>query len=247
MKKQSKKSAKSQGEEKRKTSEYDYECEICRDTGWVRSADDLPVTHPEFGKVTRCICKAQEDAEHLQDVSKMTDVERTYSISDLVARGQGSKEMLEAGEIFLNEPTGILTIYGGTGNAKTLLLQAVVNHLLKDQHKRAVYVTMFDLMGYIRSAFDEDDASAIARLDKYRTTPVLAIDEFDKIKTTDWVLSQVTSLIDRRHRDGIAGKAGTLIAMNADIESMPDWIYSRLTDGRNKIIHNTDPDMRSKL
>ena len=240
MKKRSMKSEKSQGGK----TVTEKACPRCGGSGWLRN--DLPIDHPDFGKMVRCDCKKKEDARFLQEISRMTERERDVGMEDLVERGKGSSSLIESGKEFCKNPKGILTVYGGTGNAKSLLLQAVVNTIL-EKGKAAIYTTMFDLMGYIREAYDDDDDTALSRLDRFRTIPVLAIDEFDKVKTTDWVLSQVTSLVDRRHRDGLGGKSGTLIAMNADIETMPGWIFSRLTDGRNTLIHNTDSDLRSKL
>jgi hypothetical protein len=76
---------------------------------------------------------------------------------------------------------------------------------------------------------------------------VLAIDEMDKVKQTDWVNEFQTDVLDRRYRLGIDGKAGTILAMNKSPETLSDWIYSRLSDGRNKIMQNRDGDIRRHL
>jgi hypothetical protein len=133
-----------------------------------------------------------------------------------------------------------------------MALQAVVNAML-DQNIEAVYVTAFDLISYIRSAFFQDrhtkildviDTDAYQRLQRFERVKVLALDEFDKVKVTDWVRDQLTDLIDRRARMAEDGKGGTLIAMNDPLDLLP-WIASRLK--RYTIIHNTDEDMRPVL
>lgn len=129
-----------------------------------------------------------------------------------------------------------------------MALQAVINHCL-EEGKRAVYVTSFDLISYIRAAFNPQDKKVIdedaySRLRRFEEIDILAIDEFDKVRMTEWVQEQFTDLIDRRYRLALEGQTGTLIAMNGDPIQLPDWIYSRLSDGRNQIINNTDNDLR---
>jgi len=40
---------------------------------------------------------------------------------------------------------------------------------------------------------------------------------------------------------------GTVIAMNESPDALPQWISSRLRDGRNRIVHNADPDVREMM
>lgn len=151
--------------------------------------------------------------------------------------------MLSAARSFVEQPAGMLTLWGGVGNAKTLILQAVVNECIQ-RGVMAVYVTMLDILEYVREAYRDQSDSAWRRLDRFSTVPVLAIDEADKVKDTDWTLERETALFDKRYRLGIARKAGTLIAMNKSPEHLPEWIQSRLYDGRNRVYKNADPDMR---
>jgi len=199
----------------------------------------------------RCSCKAGEDAERLQRISGLNAEERKIKLADIeIASRPATVEMVKSCELFLKEPFGFLTLWGGPGNAKTMALQAVVNDLLNCR-RSAVYVTAFDLISFIRSAFDGQrnvmNDNAYERLLRFERVDVLAIDEFDKLRVTDWVMEQLTDLIDRRYRGGISGLSGTLIAMNSDPKEQNEWIASRLFDGRNRVIHNTDSDIRSKL
>lgn len=159
--------------------------------------------------------------------------------------------MLEAAIAFVVYPTNMLTLWGGVGNAKTLILQAVVNECLQNGYE-AVYITMHDLLNYIREAYDErkstgEMGSAWSRLNRFGRVKVLAIDEADKVKASEWAIEYETALIDRRYRLGLSHLAGTLFALNADPADpnvLPEWIFDRLNDGRNTIIHNGDPSMR---
>jgi len=225
------------------------ECSICEGSGFYRV--DVPFEDPRFGKVILCECKAQEDAARLQRKSGLTENEKSIRLEKVyIINRRGTAEMVQACAEFLEGPNQMLTIWGSSGNAKTMALQAVVNECLA-KGLQAVYVTSFDLIAYIRSAFDHEkkviDDNAFSRLREFEEVPVLALDEFDKVRATDWVQEQLTDLIDRRYRLALDGQAGTLIAMNSNPNLQPDWIYSRLSDARNRIVYNQDNDLRPLL
>lgn len=227
-------------------------CKDCNDIGWVRV--DVEQNDPQFGKVIRCACMAGEDAARLNRISGLTATERRIRLDDIAVDGLASTaNMVSACRTFIQRPQGIVTIHGGPGNGKTMALQACINAML-DRNIEAVYVTAFDLISFIRSAFVQDkrtrildviDESAYGRLRKFENVRVLALDEFDKVRVTDWVLEQLTDLIDRRYRMAEDGRGGTLIAMNDDPSDQPSWIASRLK--RWNVIHNADEDMRPEL
>lgn len=222
-------------------------CELCGGFGFARG--DFPVGHPQFGRLVRCTCKAREDAERLQRLSGLTESERAVKLSDIKTAGRPqTRAMVTACAKFLDQPYGTLVIHGTSGNAKTVALQACVNALVS-VGVEAVYITAFDLIAHIREAFNEKQEvkseSAYDRIVRFGTVPFLAIDEFDKLKMTDWVQEQITDLIDRRYRLGCDNQAGTMVAMNGDPRDLPVWIYSRLSQG--EIIRNNDSDLRPHL
>lgn len=223
-------------------------CDICDDVGFVRL--NVDISDPRFGKLTRCTCKAAEDAARLQKLSGLTDTERNLTLDSINLNSEtpNTAVMVAACRAFLASPTGMLTIHGTSGNAKTVALQACVNAMVRN-NVEAVYITAFDLIGYVREAFTETKEiksdSDHARLLRFGTVPFLAIDEFDKVKMSEWVVQEITDLIDRRYRLGVDGQAGTMIAMNNQPAALPTWIYSRLTQG--EIIRNDDPDLRAYL
>lgn len=224
------------------------DCPICAGLGYF--SVNVPITDPRFGRAFPCECTAAYRSALLQRISGLTGDELALTLDDVLPSGPGTAQMLTTARLFLNYPAGILTLWGGVGNAKTLILQAVVNECIQ-RGVMAVYITMLDLLEHVRDAYSEKDAgeygTACKRLDRFATVPVLAIDEMDKIKSTDWAVERETSLIDKRYRLGISRMAGTLIAMNKDPHSLPEWISDRLYDGRNTVIHNTDPSMRKVM
>jgi DNA replication protein DnaC len=222
-------------------------CQICKDIGHVRL--DVSLGHPQFGKYLPCVCQHTSIIARLQELSRITSKERDLRLDVIVNAGIDTMEMVRHAREFLQNPIGIFTIYGTSGNAKSITLLAIVNELVQSQ-RMAIYVTAFDLFGYVRAAFNSNnqiiDESAYERLKRFENVSVLAIDEFDAVRQTDWVTEQVIDLIDTRHRYGLDGLSGTVIAMN-DFDCLPPRVKSRLSDGRNKLCVNNDPDMRPEL
>lgn len=225
------------------------DCPICKGIGYI--SYDLPVGHPEFGRAYPCPCRTGEGARELAKLSGLTEKERELRLSMFRTSGRpGTADMLKACRSFVEDPVGILTLWGGVGVGKTMCLQAVVNGLI-ERGVMSVYVTAFDLFSHIREAFNAQrevvSESAYNRLARFERVRMLALDEMDKVRPTDWMLEQMTNLMDKRHRRGLDGKNGTLLALNTDPALLNDWIASRLMDGRNRAVHNADADLRPVL
>lgn len=225
------------------------DCPICAGLGYF--SVNVPLSDPRFGVLFPCECTAAYRSALLQRISGLTGDELALTLDDVHPAGAGTAQMLIAARSFLNYPAGMLTLWGEVGNAKTLILQAVVNECIQ-RGVMAVYITMLDLLDHVRAAYDETKSSdeygsACKRLDRFATVPVLAIDEADKVKVSDWTIERESSLIDKRYRLGLSRMAGTLIAMNKDPHTLPEWISDRLYDGRNTVIHNSDHSMRRMM
>lgn len=217
-----------------------YRCEICHDT-------EIVVTDAELNAAMPCpACSTVRRAERLQRICGLTDDERKADLSQIVITSPhgGTARMVAAARAFIETPRGMLTIYGSCGNAKTVVLQSIVNAMLA-RNIGAIYATFYDVVTWIKESFsDASDISAELKVKQLVDTPVLCIDELDKVKSTDWVMELKTHLLDARYRRGLAGLCGTVFAMNASIDTLPDWMYSRLRDGRNVVVENNDRDMR---
>ena len=163
--------------------------------------------------------------------------------------GGVTDHMIEAARHFVEQPTGLIVLYGGSGNAKSHVLKAIVNELIVKRRIGAVYMRVWDLMNYVRDGVKQNAADDdIRRLERLQHAPVLCLDELDKIRQdTEFMLSLQRALLDRRYEDATGGVSGTVIAMNlSPDEAFEPHIASRLLDKRNTVIHNTDLDMRRR-
>jgi chromosomal replication initiation ATPase DnaA len=226
----------------------DPNCPHCGGQGFY--GYNVPIGDPRFGKAFPCDCTAAYRSAQLQAISGLNIDEQHVTLADVIESGPGTSAMVSAARAFVTQPAGIVTFWGGTGNAKTLVLQGVVNECIQ-RGVMAIYVTMLDLIEYIREAYndkqDQRYESAWKRMERLAQVPVLCLDEVDKVKASEWTIERETAIFDKRYRLGLARQVGTLLAMNANPDRLPEWIYSRLSDGRNKIIRNADPDMRGLM
>ena len=88
---------------------------------------DVPVGQPGFGT---------------EVTAKTLPVEALIERQDTVA-------MLELARRFVEQPWGFLTLHGKYGNAKTLILQTVVNEFREQRTLTGAYVKMRDLLNYV--------------------------------------------------------------------------------------------------
>lgn len=166
--------------------------------------------------------------------SRLNDRERKAQLSDI--SGGGSAFVLRVvGKQLIEDPFGWFTIWGGTGSAKTLFLQALVVAYCK-RGIHAVYYHAGDLQAGLLADIENPDRD---NLGFYRRVPVLAIDELDKYHWKDWSRKQLQALLDWRYRN--MDSLVTLMASNRDPDAfdrdskapwLPDDILSRMHDGR---------------
>lgn len=209
-------------------------CANCSDQGWVVE---------EATGITKRCPRCTDWLAH----SRLTDEERNHTIDDLKNRPDDR----ERGEMYvlrflakemLNESYGFLSIYGHKGGGKSLLLTALVASFCR-QRVNAVYFNSGDIVTML-SAGEENEIDGFRVAGNFEVAkrrlkglPVLAIDEMDKIRWTDWQIQQIGEVIEHRHRH--ADRLVTLFAMNypplkwhEKVGEKVEHIASRLADGR---------------
>jgi len=225
-------------------------CQVCTGVGWLRN--DAQPGEPGFGDLVPCACIAGEIGARrlarLIRISGMLESELALTLDGVRGRDAIAQAMTEARRV-VADPYGFLTLWGGVGNGKTLILQAVVNELRQRVGLEGAYVRFKDLLDYIRAGFDDHDGegSERQRYQFLRTVPVLAIDEVDKARMTAYSYEFRSAFLDDRYRLAVAGEAVTLFALNADPREMPPDIYDRLRDGRFVICRIEASSMRPAM
>lgn len=212
-------------------------CDHCGDAKFVRY--EVPVEHPRFGKIYPC---PKCNQLGITQLSGLNLDERKLTLNDLIVAGRpDAARMKSFGQAFIEKPTGFLSVCGGWGTGKTIMLAAIVNAML-EKGIEARYLTGHTLMDYLYEAFDpeikETDRGRITRL---ASIPVLVIDEFHQVRETPYAVDMYHHLINERYRERL--NIGTVFAWNGALKDLP-WpaVQSRLSE--YPIIENHDPDMR---
>ena len=129
-------------------------------------------------------------------------------------------------------PAGFVTFYGGVGRGKSHILKALVNGF-RGVGAYARYVNAADLIQEIKDHFSDGNGGIVVEetIRHYRKVRVLAIDELDKVKLTEWTLQTLHRLLDTRYES--AGLL-TVLAMNTKPEDLPgdlEYLSSRISGG----------------
>jgi DNA replication protein DnaC len=141
---------------------------------------------------------------------------------------------------FVADPRGWLTLIGGYGVGKTRLIYAALNHLA-DAGIYGRYVMMPELLNELRNALRDDDYGE--RLRRFVEAPLLAIDELDKIRDSDFVDDVLQAIFLARYQQ--RETLSTIIGYNADgADRLPPFLLSRIKDSRFRLVELGGRDLR---
>lgn len=234
-------------------------CPDCRGSGFFRL--DVPPGHAQFGKPIACgnpIHTAQrldrlaqvsnlhagDLARRLEDIDLTHYTKKVNGVDFLVS----NRAMLESARAMIDNPTGWLWIHGGPGNAKSEVLIAIVNEVNESGAGLAMYCKFVDLVNWIREAYsDKADETYNQRFQKLTKVKLLAVDEMDKAKDTEWLQEFRFNFLDERYRQAILGESAMVFASNTPPNLLPMALYDRARDGRFRIVENTAPSARPNM
>lgn len=227
-------------------------CPLCRGLGYVSvRRGDGGMPSDKLNELVACECSSEEykrrRMERLQRISGLLEAELKLTLENVIQRNGRTAGMVKLARKFIDAPFGFCTFWGGVGNGKTLVLQAIVNEM-RERGVMGAYVRFYDLIEYVKAGYDDNaDVSARERYQFLKAVPILAIDEVDKARMTAYAHEFRAAFLDDRYRLGVAREAHTLFAMNTDPATFPADIYDRLRDGRFVIFRNTDSSMRPAM
>jgi DNA replication protein DnaC len=116
-----------------------------------------------------------------------------------------------------------LIIYGGVGNGKTHLLNAIANRVLERGY-RVKLIMMAELLSELRMSIESNQVDF--KMKELKEVPYLVIDELGLEYGTDWEKEKVEELLASRWSNG----RFTVVATNRDIEELPPRIRDRFKD-----------------
>ena len=213
----------------------DPDCPICHGIGWLRR--DLPIDHPDFGKIVPCSCRAEEVTQSARS--------RLYRMSSLAAlqdlrfenfekRGRVGLGMLQADSLenaynqsrtFAQNREGWLLLMGRYGCGKTHLAAAIANAAI-EANVATLFLTVPDLLDWLRFAYGGSEMSFEDRFEEIREIPLLILDDFGTQNATAWAQEKIFQIINHRY----VNQLPTVITSNILIDDFEGRIRSRVQD-----------------
>lgn len=199
---------------------------------------DLAYTDPSFGKLVRCAACTNYLA-----TCRLTAEEQRLTVDDLTDRPEDTQGYLLAmrflAKAMLGDPYGFLSVAGVKGAGKSLISAALVASFARSG-REAVYYTASEITSKLMdwdARSDDIPGDPMQFCERLKRASVLAIDEIDKVRWTQWVVRTLGDVLDWRHRH--VERQVTILTMNLPPEQWPceagvyiEHIASRLRDGR---------------
>jgi DNA replication protein DnaC len=225
-------------------------CPLCGGLGYVR--EDLPVGHPDFGKLFPCRCKMAEierrQAERLRILSNLvhlshmtfdTFVPEGYGLSP--DRADNLRGAFETASHYAGNPQGWLILLGGYGCGKTHLAAAIANRAV-ERNQPVLFVTVPDLLDHLRAAFSPTSSVRYdQRFDEVREASLLILDDLGTQSSTPWAQEKLFQILNHRYNAHLP----TVITSNQSLEEIDLRLRSRMVDpGLSTICTILAPDFR---
>jgi DNA replication protein DnaC len=218
-------------------------CQDCGDTGQItlrfyeENAYGLPDNERLIGRQSYPCPTCQDLAQQIENLWKGSGLERherTWRIS-FISGMPGKKVAYLAAQEKLNQipaPRGWVTFFDECGQGKTGLLKSMVAEFIH-AGVPAVYIGALNILTKIRATFGKEGNETEEQIIKQLgDIPFLAIDEIDRISSSDWAMGTLCSLLDIRYTKRFS--LATTLATNQDPEHLGSgWEYlaSRMMDG----------------
>lgn len=215
------------------------DCEICGGIGWVRF--DRPIDDPLFGRMAICPNRSSDALGRDSGLDARELALKWAAVADL----NNALAAVRAVKATLARGRGWVCLWGPTGLGKTLILQVAVAETIRAQ-RPARYTRMVDVIDNLRQAFDAENTRGeeTRRMESWAGLSILAIDEVDRLRSSDYSEEKKFALLDRRYQAAVRGNSITLLTSNSDPRGWDDYLSSRIFDGRFAVIRMTGQDAR---
>lgn len=224
---------------------------LCKGLGVI--AYEVPVGHPDFGKLHRCPhYPTEHDQERRERLRRLSNLgafaDRTFDnfTWDIPTYEPAQRESLRyamlVAQAFTHNPDGWLLLEGTYGCGKTHLAAAVGNGRLA-AGDFVLFITAPDLLDHLRSAYGpEAELGYDQTFERMRDAQLLILDDLGAENPSAWAMEKLFQLLNHRYNHRLP----TVITTNADLERLDPRIRSRLLD--ENVIRRTRiiaPDYRT--
>jgi DNA replication protein DnaC len=211
------------------------DCPLCGGIGYLRQ--DLPVGHPNFGKLQVCSCRkgevSQQIYRRLYALSNLDELKQ-LTFDSFQPRGHvgmrpaladSLEQAYNHARMFAQQLEGWLLLQGGYGCGKTHLAAAIGNFAVS-MGVPTLFLTVPDLLDTLRFSYDNPEATFEQRFEEIRTAPLLIMDDFGTQNATNWAQEKLFQIINYRY----VNRLPLVITTNLMFEQIEGRIRSRLED-----------------
>jgi DNA replication protein DnaC len=211
------------------------DCPICGGIGYLRR--DLPIEHPDFGKMVPCSCRAEEITQSAKArLFRMSSLEALNNLrfDNFEKRGHVGLAQHQAYSLenaynqaftFAEHRQGWLLMLGRYGCGKTHLAAAIANHAI-EAGVATLFLTVPDLLDWLRYAYAGVEMSFEERFEEIREIPLLILDDFGTQNATAWAQEKIYQIINHRYINQLP----TVVTSNLLINDFEGRVRSRLQD-----------------
>ncbi len=213
----------------------DPECPYCGGLGYLR--EDLPVGHPDFGRLEICTCRqaqvSQEVRERLFALSNLFALQH-LTFENFAPRGRVGLWPKEAESLeqafnqsnqFARTLNGWLLLQGKYGCGKTHLAAAIANYVV-NLGVPTLFITVPDLLDSLRNAYGRQDTTFEEQFDEIRNARLLILDDFGTQNATPWAQEKLFQIINYRY----INRLPLVVTTNLILKDIDSRISSRLED-----------------
>jgi DNA replication protein DnaC len=213
----------------------DPNCPYCHGLGYLRR--DLPIGHPDFGKLQLCSCRqgqvAQQIHQRLFSISNLDNLQHltfeNFQPRGRVGLGPWQADSLERAynqsQQFAQKAEGWLLLQGGFGCGKTHLAAAIANFTV-GIGLPTLFITVPDLLDALRFSYDSPESTFEQRFEEIRSAPLLIMDDFGTQNATAWAQEKLFQIVNFRY----INRMPLVVTTNLLLEQIEGRIRSRLED-----------------
>jgi len=213
----------------------DPECPYCHGVGYLRL--NVPVGHPEFGKLEICSCRHgqinRQVAQRLYALSNLNEL-RKLTFDNFEPRGrlglppqQGDslETAYNQARRFAQSLDGWLLLQGRYGCGKTHLAAAIANFAVS-LGVPTLFITVPDLLDTLRFAYQAPDVTFEERFEEIRRAALLILDDFGTQNATPWAQEKLFQILNYRY----INRLPLVVTTNLLLGDIEGRIRSRLED-----------------
>ena len=220
-------------------------CARCCGVGWIYL--DVPFGDERYGKAFACTakgCLADSWQKYRQGERYLASIGVTQpdcsfeKFKQIKGTGDAYKAFYDLAHGKTDLP--FLLCYGGVGNGKTHLCQALAV-VLNWRGVSVRYYTVADLMSQLKQSI----ATQMVDMEILRLKEIeaLILDDLGVEYGTDWEATKLEEIVDARYRKRLI----TVLTTNRDIGWLSERVLSRFSDPDvSKLVLNNAPDFRRR-